>query len=78
MFIEFLRTIKQFRINRKLMSTCKAINYNINQLITGTRVYKEKNIALGFSLIFPSNFSEIMNSDLSFLVSFAYRLFQHK
>lgn len=79
MSAELLRTIKQLGINTKLMSTCKAINHNINQLITGTRMYKEKNIALGFSLIFPSIFfSEVMNSGLSFLVCFAYRLFQHK
>lgn len=56
MSAELLRTIKQLGINTKLMSTCKAINHNINQLITGTRMYKEKNIALGFSLIFPSIF----------------------
>lgn len=50
----------------------------MHQLITGTRGYKEKNITLGFSLIFPSNFSEVMKSNFSFLVSFVYGLFQDK
>lgn len=79
MSVELLRTVKQLGINTKLVSTCKATKHNINQLITGTRMYKEKNIAFGFFLIFPSNFfSQVMNSGLSFLASFAYRLFQHK
>lgn len=73
MSVELLRSVKQFGISTKLMNTGKAIN--INQLITGTRVYEKKNITLGISPTFASNFSEVMNSDLSFLVSFAYRLF---
>lgn len=42
MSVELLRTVKQFGINTKLMNTGKAVNHNINQLITGTRVYKKK------------------------------------
>lgn len=51
------------------MNTGKAISHNVKQLIIGIKVYKNKNIVLGFSLTFPSNFSYVFSSHLSFFMS---------
>lgn len=68
MCVERLRSLNQFKISKKL-NTGKTINQNAKQLIIVTKVYKNKNTILGFSLTFTENFSYSVSSHLSFIVS---------